>query len=99
MSNLKNIVTTTAAAALLFSGSAFAATAFAAPAAGEAPFFDDTAVSSQLQRGDVETQAAANLPAAGEFSAHAADAHATSGLTRAEVEASISRMPAAGNAA
>lgn len=98
MSTFKNTITTTAAAVLLFSGSAFAATAFAAPAAGNAPYFDDAAVTSQLQRGAVEAQAAANLPAAGESSAHALSTRAASDLTRAEVESDVVVMPDAGEA-
>lgn len=97
MSNFKNTIATAAAAVLLFSGSAFAATAFAAPAAGQAPYFGGViASSSTLQRSDVEAQAAVNLPAAGEFSEQAASSHTASDLTRAAVESSIDVMPAAG---
>lgn len=97
MSNIKTRTIITAAAATLFAASAFASTAFAAPAAGNAPYFDDAMVSSQLQRSEVEAQAAANMPAAGEFSAHADGANAGSTLSRAEVQANIGSMPLAGN--
>lgn len=100
MTNFKNLLATAATATLLLSGTSFAATAFAAPAAGNAPYFDGAAsTSSQLQRSAVEAEAAASLPAAGEFSAHAANTRAASDLTRAEVAGSIDSMPAAGEAA
>lgn len=101
MSNIKSTMNIAAAAVLLFAGSAFAAaTAFAAPAAGNAPYFDGvTATASQLQRADVEAQAAAHLPAAGQFSARALGTQGVSDLTRAEVESNIDVMPAAGEAA
>lgn len=97
MTNFKNIIATASAAVLMFSGSAFAATAFAAPAAGQAPYFSGVvSTSSPLQRADVEAQAAAKLPAAGEFSEQAASSHAASDLSRTAVESSIDVMPAAG---
>lgn len=99
MSNFKNLIATAAAATIVFTGSAFAATVFAAPSAGNAPYFNDTTFSSQLQRGEVEAKAAAHQPASGEFSANAASAPKASTLTRAEVESRIAHMPAAGEAA
>ena len=69
-----------AAAALLLSG-----TAFAAPVAGEGPFFNDAPIAaSTLQRQDVRMAVAGHLPASGEMSAQAAPQQA-SGVTRAEV--------------
>ena len=71
-----------AAAALLLSG-----TAFAAPAAGEGPFFNDAPVAaSTVQRQDVRMAVAGHMPASGELSAQAAPVQ-TSDVTRAEVRA------------
>ena len=71
-----------AAAALLLSG-----TAFAAPAAGEGPLFNDAPIAaSTLQRQDVRMAVAGHLPASGELSAQAAPVQ-TSDVTRAEVRA------------
>ena len=70
-----------AAAALLLSGTAFAAS----PAAGEGPFFNDAPIAaSTLQRQDVRMAVAGHLPASGEMSAQAAPQQA-SDVTRAEV--------------
>lgn len=100
MSNIKTSLLTAAAAALFLTGSAWAATAYAAPAAGNAPYLDGVAAaSSTLQRGDVEAQAAAHLPVAGEFSGQASTSQAASTLTRAEVERAVHAMPAAGESA
>lgn len=100
MSNIKTSLFTTAAATLFLVGSAWATTALAGPAAGNAPYFDGAvASSSTLQRSDVEAQAAAHLPAAGEFSGQANASQAPSTLTRAQVEATVDRMPAAGESA
>ncbi|MBS0597832.1 MAG: hypothetical protein JSR92_10975 [Proteobacteria bacterium] len=68
-------------AALLLSGNAFAA-----PAAGEAPFADAPVLASSVQRQDVRADAARNMPAAGEQSGVAVQA-ASSDVTRAEVRA------------
>ena len=76
----KFTATIATAAALLLSG-----TAFAAPAAGEGPLFNDAPiVASTLQRQDVRMAVAGHLPASGEMSAQAAPQQA-SGVTRAEV--------------
>ena len=72
-----------AAAALLLSGNAFAASL--QPAAGEGPFFNEQpTVSSSLQRADVRADASGHMPAAGELNAQA-DAVQGSAVTRAEV--------------
>ena len=73
------------AAAVLLSGNAFAASL--QPAAGEGPFFNETALAaSSVQRADVRADAARQLPAAGELSALAAPAAPTA-MSRAEVRA------------
>ncbi|MCK9516939.1 MAG: hypothetical protein WCZ18_06655 [Ottowia sp.] len=67
MSRIHTIIAS-AAAALLISGTAMAASL--QPSAGEAPFFDGQAASSStLTRAAVEAEAAAQRPAAGEMSA------------------------------
>lgn len=103
MSNVKATIMTAAAAALLFTGSALAATAFAAPVTGEAPYFEGVVATDQftgqLQRSDVEAQAAAQRPASGEFIARAQVQSAASTLTRVQFEQSIDAMPAAGEVA
>ena len=72
-----------AAAALLLSGNAFAASL--QPAAGEAPFADTAiALTSAAQRPDVRA-AAGEMPASGELSAVALQAESASTLTRADV--------------
>jgi len=102
MTRFKTTTLTAATAALLFTGSAFASTTLAAPAAGNAPYFDSAVVSGQLQRGAVEAQAAAHHPAAGESSMRAqgqpADSAVASGqLQRSAVEAqAAAHHPAAG---
>ena len=73
-----------AAAALLLSGNAFAASL--QPAAGEGPFFNEQpTVSSSLQRADVRADALGHMPASGEFANHAEAPRADSATTRAEV--------------
>ena len=72
-----------AAAAVLLSGNAFAASL--QPAAGEGPFFNETALAaSSVQRQDVMADAARHMPAAGEMNTQAAPA-AASTVTRAQV--------------
>lgn len=74
-------------AALLLSGNAFAASL--QPAAGEGPFFDEQPVlASTVDRAQVLADAARQMPAAGEQSAHAEPA-APSTLTRAEVRTAL----------
>lgn len=99
MSTTSNILATAAAAVLLFSGSAFAMSAFAAPVAGNAPYFDSVATTSQLQRSAVEAQALAHPPATGEFSAWRGNALPDPDLTRADVESGIHALPRAGESA
>ena len=80
---MKSIQVTLAAAALLLSGTAFAAQ----PAAGEAPYFNAPVAStsaSSVQRQDVMADAARHMPAAGEMNTQAAPA-AASTVTRAQV--------------
>ena len=78
---MKTVQTTLVAAALLLSGTAFAAQ----PAAGEAPFFSaPVASTSCVQRQEVMADAARHMPAAGEMSTQAAPA-AASTVTRAQV--------------
>ena len=78
---MKTVQTTLVAAALLLSGTAFAAQ----PAAGEAPFFSaPVASTSSVQRQEVMADAARHMPAAGEMSTQAAPA-AASTATRAQV--------------
>lgn len=81
--NRFQIASIAASAALLFSGSAFAAT----PSAGMQPWFDGAIpTSSALQRSSVRAAAIAHQPAAGQFTSEGASAHA-SGLSRAQVRA------------
>ena len=78
----KNFAFASIAAALLVSGTAFAADL--QPAAGEGPFFQPQAiVTSQLQRADVAAQAVAQAPLAGNVPE--AQAVVTSDLSRAQV--------------
>ncbi len=73
-----------AAAALLLSGNAFAASL--QPATGEGPFFNEQPVStSSLQRAEVRADAARHLPATGEFANHAEAQRTDAAVTRAEV--------------
>ena len=68
------------AAALLFAGNAFAA-----PAAGEFPLFQDAPVAvSSVERAHVVVDASRQMPAAGEMSAQSEIA-SDSGVSRAEV--------------
>lgn len=70
------------AAALLMSGTAFAAQ----PAAGEGPFFPaDSVASSTLQRAAVQADAIGHAPLAGNLAAQ--DVQQPSALSRAEVRA------------
>ena len=83
-----------AAAAVLLSGNAFAASL--QPAAGEGPFFNETALAaSSVQRQDVRADAVRHLPAAGELSAQAAPAAPTA-MSRAEVRAATREAIARG---
>jgi len=78
----KNFAFASIAAALLVSGTAFAADL--QPAAGEGPFFQpQTVVTGQLQRTDVAAQAVAQAPLAGNLPV--AQATVTSDLSRAQV--------------
>ena len=80
----KNTILASAAAALLLSGTAFAAGV--QPAAGEAPFGQTqaTAVASHLQRADVRAAALDQAPEAGNLPL-ASQGPAASTVTRAQV--------------
>lgn len=75
----KNFAFASVAAALLVSGTAFAAQ----PAAGEGPFFQPEVGASQVARADVAAQAVAQAPLAGNLPV--AQTTVDSGLTRAQV--------------
>lgn len=80
----KNFAFASIAAALLVSGTAFAADL--QPAAGEGPFFQPEAVAtSQLKRADVAAQAVAQAPLAGDLPLAQATVTVTSDLSRAQV--------------
>lgn len=82
------------AAAVLLSGSAFAAAL--QPAAGQAPLFSDTsAAASTVQRQSVQAAAMQHMPAAGERSAQAQPS-AASVLTRAQVRETLQQAVAHG---
>lgn len=98
MSNVKTSFQIAAGAVLLLAGSAFAATVNTTPVSGEGPYIAFDASSSQLQRAEVEAQAAAHLPVAGQFAEKGRTTTRSSQLTRAQVEAAIVHMPAAGDA-
>lgn len=90
-----SVLATAAAAALLLSGNALAASL--QPATGEAPYFNQpAATSSTVQRADIEAAAAAHRPNAGmaPFFAHAGHA---STLSRATVQReAAAALPATG---
>lgn len=75
----KNFAFASVAAALLVSGTAFAAQ----PAAGEGPFFQPEVGTSQVARADVAAQAVAQAPLAGNLPV--AQTTVDSSLTRAQV--------------
>lgn len=77
----KNFAFASIAAAVLVSGTAFAAGQ--QPAAGEAPFFQPEAGSSQVQRTDVAAQAVSQAPLAGNLPV--AQTTVTSDLSRSQV--------------
>jgi len=81
----KNTILSSIAAALLLSGTAFAADL--QPAAGEAPFVQpqNITATSQVQRADVRSAAAAQAPVAGNLSMGQQQDVANSTLTRAQV--------------
>ena len=82
-----------AAATVLLSGNAFAASL--QPAAGEAPFAETTVLASGVQRSDVRADAARQMPVAGEMNTVAVQA-APSAMTRAEVRAATREAIARG---
>ena len=89
--------TTITAAALFLSGSAFVTAAFAAPDAGEHPWFNQVMTTSQLKHGTVEAEAVAHPPAVGEFSALRSSPLADPHATRAGVESRILVLPLSGD--
>lgn len=88
-----NTIATAIAAALFVSTGAVAASA--QPAAGEQPEFNTVSTQSDTTRSAVEAEAAAELPADGQASAHPDAAAPASTLTRAQVEAEVSQEEAA----
>lgn len=87
----KNFAFASIAAALLVSGTAFAAQ----PAAGEGPFFQpQNVVVGQAQRADVAAQAVAQAPLAGNLPV--AQTTVDSSLTRAQVRESTREAIARG---
>ena len=91
-----NAILAIAAASVLLSGNAFAASL--QPAAGEAPFADTVVASSLVQRAEVRADAARHLPAAGELHVTSFAAH---GWRRAATREAIAHgvRPATGEQA
>ncbi len=88
---IKNIALASVLAAA-FAGNAFAIQ----PAAGEAPFFQNETVTSNVSRDAVRQAAIANPPAAGANNAVSVADQASSTLTRAEVREDVRNAMAHG---